>query len=211
MKNEHIHSALDWRYAVKKFDPSRKIEDRDWATIETALIQTPSSFGLQPYKFLVIETPELRARLREVSWNQSQVTDASKFVVLLSRRTVDDGFIQGYIQRISNVRGLPVENLKGFQDMMSGFAKNLGGEALGWARRQTYIALGFLIETAALLGIDATPMEGFDAKAYDQILGLENSEWTTSVVAAVGYRHSEDETQSYKKVRREKSDIVQYR
>ena len=212
MRNQEISSALDWRYAVKKYDSSRAISPEDWATLETSLLKAPSAYGLQPFKFLVIEDPALRAQLREASYNQSQVTDASKFVVFLSRTRIDSKDVDSYMDAIAATRGIPKSDLKGFQDMVLGFVNGLSDtDALVWARRQTYIALGFLIETAALLGVDATPMEGFDPKAYDRILGLENSGWTTSVVAAAGYRHAEDATQAFKKVRRNKGDIVQYR
>lgn len=212
MNNEHIHSALNWRYATKKYDSTRKISEADWKTLEASLTLAPSSYGLQPFKFLVIDTPALRAQLRDAAYGQTQVTDAAKLVVLLSREEVNTKDIDAYIERISKTRGLPKDSLKGFQDMMNGaIASQSPADSGAWARRQAYIALGFLIETAALLKIDATPMEGFDALAFDKILDLAGSGYKVAVVAALGYRDAEDPTQSYKKVRHETKDIVQYR
>lgn len=213
MNNDQIQAALEWRYATKKYDSTRSIPEADWKTLETALVQTPSSYGLQPFRFLVIENPTLREQLKEVSWGQTQITDASKLVVLLSKEKVAASDVRDYIQRISNIRGIPQESLRGFEDLMvskisSGLTPD---ESLAWARKQTYIALGFLIETAALLKIDATPMEGLDPAAYDRILGLQGSGYTTSVAVALGYRHTDDATQSYKKVRQPASSIIQYR
>ena len=212
MNNDQIQSALNWRYATKQYDAARKISKEDWATLEASLVLTPSSYGLQPYKFLVIDTPALRSQLREVSYGQSQVTDAAKFVVLLAREEVGAKDVEDYISLIASTRGLPKEALKGYHDMMMGTVASLAPAESGrWAQRQAYIALGFLIETAALLKVDATPMEGIDGAAYDKILGLAGSGWKTTVVAALGYRHSDDATQNYKKVRRAKSEIIESR
>jgi nitroreductase len=212
MNNDNIHSALNWRYATKKYDTDRKISDADWKTLEASLALAPSSYGLQPYKFLVIDTPALRAQLRDAAYGQTQLTDAAKVVVLLSREEVNAKDIDAYIDRIVATRGMPKAALKGFQDMMNGSIATLSPADSGaWARRQAYIALGFLIETAALLKVDATPMEGFDAAAFDKILGLAGTGYNSAIVATLGYRHAEDETSAYKKVRYNTKDIVQHR
>src|SRR6218665_3061246 len=101
MNNDQIHAALDWRYATKKFDSTRSIPDVDWKTLEAALLQAPSSYGLQPFRFLVVENPALRAQLKDVSWGQTQITDASKLVVLLSKEKISADDIQEYIDRIA--------------------------------------------------------------------------------------------------------------
>lgn len=213
MKTEQINMALDWRYATKKYDPTRTISTDDWKTLEQSLLKAPSSYGLQPVKYLVIETPSLRAQLREVSWNQSQITDASKLIVLLSKESIQEGDIQEYVQRTARIRGVQPESLEGFKDtMVENLTKKLSGaDALAWTRRQAYIAMGFLLETAALLHIDATPIEGIDPAAYDKILELGGTGYKSVAVVALGYRHKEDAYQNLKKVRREKSDILQYR
>lgn len=212
MNNTLIQQALDWRYATKKFDPSKKITKLDWETLKASLRQTPSSYGLQPFKFLVIENPELREKLKEASWGQTQVTDSSHYVVFLYREKLSTQDIQRYIERIAQVRAIPTESLQGFKDMM---VSNLvdGPRAAtidSWAQRQAYIAMGFLMETAALLNIDACPMEGFDPAAYDKILNLEGTGWKSVSTVALGYRHSEDPMQHLKKVRFADEDLIEY-
>ena len=211
MQNSQIKEALQWRYATKKFDATKKISTQDWQTLAQSLTLAPSSYGLQPWKFLVIENPELREKLKAVSWNQTQVTDASHLVVFLARDKVDVPFIQNYINRIAEVRGAPPEALDGFKNMMiENVAKAPEEYTRNWTQRQTYIAMGFLLETAALLKVDATPMEGLDPKAYNKILGLEGSGWNTTVAVALGYRHAEDVSQNFKKVRFTDETLIEY-
>lgn len=209
MAHNQIQEALQWRYATKKFDATKKISADDWKTLTNSLTLAPSSYGLQPWKFLVIENPEVREKLKAVSWNQTQITDASHLVVFLAREKVDVDFVQKYVNRVAEVRGLPLEALDGYKNMMiENVAKSPNNTQ--WAQRQTYIAMGFLLETAALLKVDATPMEGFDPQAYDKILGLEGSGWKTTVVTTLGYRHAEDATQNFKKVRFTDETLIQY-
>lgn len=211
MQNSDIKQALDWRYATKKYDATKKISTQDWQTLTDALTLAPSSYGLQPWKFLIIENPQVREKLKAVSWNQTQVTDASHFVVFLARDTVDTTFVQNYINRVAEVRGLPTDALDGYKNMMiENVAKAPEEQTRQWAKRQTYIAMGFLLETAALLKVDATPMEGLDPKAYDKILELEGSGWNTTVAVALGYRHAEDVTQNFKKVRFSNDTLIEY-
>lgn len=210
--NETIEHSLDWRYAVKKFDPSRKISDADWQTLSQALVKAPSSYGLQPWKFIVVQNPELRAKLREISWGQAQVTDSSHFVVFVSSEAVTADHVDKYLNRIQSVRGVPPESLTGFRDVMTkNLVQGLGDKALGWTQRQAYIAMGFLLESAALLQIDATPMEGLDPAAYDKALGLEGTGWKAVAAVALGYRHPDDAFQAFKKVRFAADDVIQYK
>lgn len=211
MANQQIKEALEWRYAVKRFDATKKISAQDWNTLTESLALAPSSFGLQPWKFIVVENPEIREKLKPVSWGQTQVTDASHYVVLAARDGVDEKFIQEYINRVASVRGIPADTLEGYKNMMiDNLAKAPQDKMAQWAKRQVYIALGFVLETAALLKIDATPMEGFDPGAYDKILGLEGTGWNSVVTVALGYRHAEDSFQALKKVRNDNSALIQY-
>ncbi|MES2768971.1 MAG: NAD(P)H-dependent oxidoreductase [Bdellovibrionota bacterium] len=212
VSQSHIQEALDWRYATKRFDPKKKISEKDWQVLTDSLQQAPSSYGLQPWKFLVIENPALRNKLKSVSWDQTQVTDASHYVVFLYKEKLDEEHIQKYIERIADVRNVPLGTLDSYKKMM---IENLiqGPRSLtidSWAQRQAYIAMGFLLETAALLKVDATPMEGLDPKAYDEILNLKNSGWRTVATVALGYRHPEDNYQNLKKVRFRQEDIIEY-
>jgi len=210
---ELVKTALNWRYAVKKFDPQKKISAGDWALLKESLRLTPSSYGLQPWKFIVVENPELRKQLREVSWNQSQVTDCSHYVVMAFKEKLDVEFIRKNMDKIAQVRGIPVETLEGFEkaivsDLVNG-PRSLGIEA--WAQRQVYIAMGFLLETAALLEVDSTPMEGLDPAAYDTLLNLKGSGWKTVAAVALGYRHPEDPFLKNTKVRFDENEIFELR
>lgn len=208
-QQEVISHALNWRYAVKKFDAQKKIGAADWKILKDSLRLSPSSYGLQPWKFIVVENPQLRQKLREVSWNQSQVTDCSHYVVLTYREKVDPEFIRKNMEKIANVRGVSVESLAGFEKAIIGDIVK-GPRSLtieSWAQRQVYIAMGFLLETAALLNIDSTPMEGLDASAYDKLLDIEGSGWKTVAAVALGYRHSEDPFIQNKKVRFDENEL----
>jgi nitroreductase len=205
--------ALNWRYATKAFDPARRIPEATWKALEASLVLTPSSYGLQPYQFLVVEDPELRAKLRPESWGQSQITDASHLVVFLARKDLTAGYVDQYLARIAEVRGQKVEDLAGFRTMLMG---NLVDHVKGapipeWAGRQAYLAFGQLMQTAALMGIDACPMEGLDPKAYDRILGLEGGDYRTVAVCALGYRSESDAYASLPKVRLRTEHLVIHR
>lgn len=206
-----IKSALEWRYATKRFDASRKITPTDWQTLQESLHLAPSSYGIQPWKFLVIENPELREKLKAVSWNQTQVTDASHYVVFTYKESIDTNFIQKYIDRVAEVRQAPPAALDGYKNMLiENLAKAPAEKINIWSQRQSYIAMGFLLQTAALLNIDATPMEGLDPVAYDKILGLEGSGWKTVATVALGYRHPDDAAQNLKKVRFDQENVIKY-
>lgn len=213
MINQEIEKALLWRYAAKRFDATKKIDAKDWKTLMQSLIYAPSSYGLQPWKFLVIENAPLREQLKTVSWNQSQVTDASHLVVFASKEHITAADVTAYVNRIAEVRGVPADSLKGFGDML---VKNVvhgltPEKSLNWTQRQAYIAMGFLLETAGLLKIDATPMEGLDPAAYDRLLGLEGTSWKTVASVALGYRHADDKLQHAAKVRSKEEHIIEYR
>jgi nitroreductase len=211
MKTDEILHSLNWRYAVKQFDPLRKIPQNLWDVLEASLILSPSSYGLQPWKFLVVETPTLRQELKQVSWNQSQVTEASHFVVFLTRDKVTEEQVKEYIEDMAKTRGVSREDLKGFEDMLNtNIVRGMTGpDLLNWTQRQAYIAMGFLLETAALLEVDTVPMEGLDPAAYDKILKIEGSGWRTVAAVALGYRHPEDKLQYAKKVRFSAKKIIQ--
>ena len=208
-----VMDALNWRYAVKKFNSERKISAEDWHVLKESLRMTPSSYGLQPWKFILIESPELRAQLRAQSWNQSQVTDCSHFVVMAYKDKLDADYVRTNMNKIAQVRTVPVESLLGFEKAITSDLIN-GPRAQtieAWAQRQVYIAMGFLLETAALLKIDSTPMEGLDAGAYDEISKLKNSGWKTVAAVALGYRHEEDPFIKLTKVRFDENEIFETR
>lgn len=211
MTHAKIQEALEWRYATKKFDASKKISDQDWKTLTESLKLAPSSYGIQPWKFLIVENPAVREQLKPVSWGQTQVTDASHYVVFLYKESMDAAYVDKYIKRIADVRGAPLESLEGYKNMMiENLVKAPEEKIRVWSQRQAYIAMGFLLETAALLKIDATPMEGFSPADYDRILGLEGTGWKSVATVALGYRHPEDSFQSLKKVRFDDETLIEY-
>ncbi len=209
MEHKTFLDALNWRYATKQFDSSKKVSEKDLNELLESARLSASSFGLQPWKFVVVEDKKLREKLRENGFGQPQITDASHLIVLCSIKNVDEKYIKKYIEHVAKIRGIPKESLKGYEDMMIGFSKQMNKEQmLNWTKKQTYIALGTLLSACALKKIDASPMEGFNSMEFDKILGLEKIGLTSAVICAVGYRSEKDETSKYKKVRFDAKDIV---
>jgi nitroreductase len=198
----------NWRYATKQFDASKKISDTDLNTLKEAVRLSASSYGLQPYKVVIVENPEIRDQLKAAAWGQGQVTDASHLFIFANDLNLDAGSVDKYINNISEVRGVPTEALGGFSDMMKNVIANLSADAKHiWTAKQTYLALGNLLNAAAELKIDATPMEGFNAAKFNEILGFDKLGLNASVIATVGYRHDEDNSQHFKKVRKSHKEL----
>lgn len=197
-----------WRYATKKFDTTKKVSAEDLATLKEAIQLSASSFGLQLYKVIIVENPELRAQLQSASWGQSQIVDASHLIVFANQTTVENVDVDKYLNNVAATRNLPIDALTGYGDYMKGFIGNLPEEVKPtWTAKQTYIALSNLLNAAAELKIDVTPMEGFIPAQYNEILGLDKLNLNAALVAAVGYRHEEDATQHYAKVRKSNEDL----
>jgi nitroreductase len=208
VNNETIVRQLNWRYATKKFDPARKIQAPDWKTLEHALVLSPSSYGLQPWKFFVVTNSEVRTKLRAAAWNQAQITDASHLVVLAVRKGFNAADVQRYVERVADVRNVALESLEGFKSMMLGSVNRPAEQVATWTSRQVYIALGNFLAAAAMLGIDACPMEGFDAAQFDEILGLAKQGYTAVVLAAAGYRAEDDPSAKLPKVRFSPEEVI---
>lgn len=208
-----LRARLQWRYATKQFDPSRRIPDDVWSALEDALVLAPSSFGLQPWKFLVVDDPALRTELRAASWNQSQITDAARLVVLLGRRTVTTDDVDRMITRTAAVRGLQPTTLDGYRKVLLNFvAKGWASQDLaGWNARQVYIALGQFMTAAAMLGVDTCPMEGLDMASYDRILQLDGTPFTTLCACTAGYRAAGDKNANAPKVRFDRAELIERR
>jgi len=210
VSRETILESLNWRYATKSYDRERRISAADWAVLEESIRLAPSSFGLQPYKALVIENPELREKLKAAAYHQAPVTEASHLVVFAYKKTLTEADVEHFIERTAEVRDQPRESLADYENVLQGAARRAveGGYVETWNSRQAYIALGFLLESAALLGIDATPMEGFDAARFNEILGLED--YSAVVAAALGYRSVEtDWLAKLPKVRYRKEELIE--
>ena len=209
--NQEIIQKLQWRYATKAFDATKKLSDAQFSTILESLRLSASSFGLQPWKFVVVRNPALRKELVAHSWNQAQVSEASHLIVFCSYLDMTAEQVVNYIQSICSTRGVTAESLKGYQDMMLGFLdKQDPSKRQAWMKNQIYLALGNLLTTCALMDVDSCPMEGFDPTAYDRILGLEAKGLRSVVVCPVGFRADGDKYAQAKKVRYPVKDIVTY-
>ena len=199
---------LNWRYATKKFDTNKKLSQVELNALLESIQLTASSYGLQPYEVVVIEDPSIKENLKAVSWDQNQLTDASHVIVFANYKEITQKHIEAYLENIRKTRELNVTDLEGLKDMLSNTILALSPKEQSiWAAKQTYIALGNLLSAAANLKIDTCPMEGFDAAKYDEILGLEDKGLTTSVIATVGFRSTEDQLQYAAKVRKDKKEL----
>ena len=208
VSNEVVERQLAWRYATKVFDTTKKIAEADWQTLEKSLVLCPSSFGLQPWKFFIVTDQVTKEKLKSASWNQAQIADASHVVVFAIRKDLNVDDIDRYIARTAEVRGTTVESLAGFRKMLVGTMIKPSIDINEWAARQVYIAIGFFMATASMLGIDVSPIEGFEPPKYDEILGLAPLGYSACVVAAAGYRSSSDKYATMPKVRYKAEDLV---
>ncbi|RAR46313.1 NAD(P)H-dependent oxidoreductase [Flavobacterium lacus] len=201
-------SNQNWRYATKKFDATKKISSEDLETLKDAIQLSTSSYGLQPYKVFIIENPELRAKIQPFAWGQSQIVDASQLLVFANITNFGETEIDQYIANMAETRGIPVESVKGYADFMKMKITSLPEKQRNtWTSKQTYLALANLMNAAAELKIDVTPMEGFEPEKVNEILGLNELGLNASLLATIGYRHEEDATQFYKKVRKPKNEL----
>lgn len=198
----------NWRYATKKFDATKKITDADLAFLKEAIRLSTSSYGLQPYKVFIIENPELRAKLVAASYGQAQVADASHLLVFANELNFGAAGIDQFATTICKTRELPLEAIQGYVDYMKGNITGLPEDVRNiWTAKQTYLALGNLLNAAAELHIDVTPMEGFIPEQVNEILGLEKLGLNATLLAPIGYRHTEDATQHHKKVRKSNEEL----
>lgn len=214
MKKIEIETLLEaqkQRYATKKFDPNKKIDDATWTALEDTLVLSPSSFGLQPWKFIVVKSPELREQLLEHSWGQRQVVDASHLVVFAVRHPLTPQEVHRFIARTAELQATPVESLSGYENVINGFIEKLSDHhARSWSERQVYLAFGNFMTSAALLGVDTCPMEGLNPASYDKILGLVGSGFYTVAACPAGYRAEDDKHAMRPKVRYDKAEVISY-
>ncbi|VTT98229.1 nitroreductase : Nitroreductase OS=Oscillatoriales cyanobacterium JSC-12 GN=OsccyDRAFT_0530 PE=4 SV=1: Nitroreductase [Gemmataceae bacterium] len=205
-----VLEQLRWRYATKKFDPARKIAPDLWAKLEQAAVLAPSSYGLQPWRFVVVTDPAVRQRLHPVSWNQPQVVDASHLVVFAAKNPPAAADVDRHIARVAEVRGLPPAGLDPYKQMILGsLSRMTPADAHAWAARQCYIALGVFLSACAMAGVDACPMEGFQPARYDEVLGLAARGYGSVVIAAAGYRHPDDPAAALVKARFAPDEVIE--
>jgi nitroreductase len=203
-------NSLNWRYAVKKYDSTKKVAAEDLKELKDAVRLSVSSVGLQPYKIIIAETQELKDKLVDaVSGNNKNIVAAASHIFIFANElNVGNAHVEQYLRNISEQRGLPAEAVAGFGDYIKGYLGGLTEEQKNiWTVKQAYIALSTLINTAALLKIDTTAMEGFDPAKANEILGLNEKGLNAAVIAAIGYRHEEDAQQHLKKVRKPHEEL----
>lgn len=204
-------NQLRWRYAVKKFDATRRIPALTWSTLEEALLLAPSSYGLQPWRFVVVTNQELKHKLVEASWNQRQLADASHVVVFALRKGVDAAYVERFVQSIAQARGVELASLEAYKQMILGAVSRPAEQVDAWLARQVYLALGHFLACAAILGVDACPMEGIVPARYDELLGLGAQGFTTLMIATAGYRAEDDRYASLAKVRFPGETVIEHR
>lgn len=207
---EQDPEALAWRYAVKKFDPTRQLADNLLNRLMEAFNLTATSYGLQPIRMLVVRHPELQEQLVAHSYGQRQVADASHVLVLCVETKIDAAFIKDYFERVKELRGTSERILEPFREsLLKRFAGMDQAEIRAWAINQAYLALGNLLTVCAYERIDSCPMEGFVPGGYDQVLGLGEQGLEAVLVLPVGYRAPDDMFATLKKVRRPLERSVQ--
>jgi len=193
-----IINNLKWRYATKKFDPTKKINNSDLEILKEAVQLSVSSYGLQLYKVLIIEDKEIRKKLQTASWNQKQITEASHLFVFCNYKKVEADHIDSFIRLTAETRNLEFEKLIGYGDFIkTKLAEKNNIEQSNWLERQPYLALSNLLMACASMQIDSCPMEGFEVEEYNRILGLDEKGLNACVIATVGYRDSSDDSMNF--------------
>ena len=201
---------LNWRYATKAFDPAKKVNSEELEVLKEAVRLSPSAYGLQLYKVLIVENKEIRTALREASWNQPQITDASHLFVFCNFTQDFNDHVDDYVQLIVEAQGVDKKQISPYGEFIKSQLNNNGTKQNQiWAEKQTYLALSNLLAACAELKIDACPMEGFLNDAYNKILSLNKQGLNASVIATVGYRSDNDEAQFRKKVRKDKEQLFE--
>ncbi|KPQ34170.1 MAG: Nitroreductase [Phormidesmis priestleyi Ana] len=202
---------LNWRYATKQFDPNQPVADEVWQALEDSLVLTPSSYGLQPWKFIVVTDPAVKAQLKPLSWNQDQITDCSHLVVFTIKKNLSAADVDRLMESTATTREVPVESLAGYRNMIVSDVVQ-GPRSLNvndWATSQAYIALGNFMTSAAVLGVDTCPLEGIEPAGYDKVLNLLGSGFATVVACAAGHRSAADKYAELAKVRYPHDEMVE--
>jgi len=204
----NIIDALNWRYAVRRFSEQR-LDDDKIRDLLAATCLSATSYGLQPYRIVVVDDVETRKQLLPYAMGQDKVVDCSHLVVLAVQSTIDDGLIDRYISSVAEVRGVSLDQLQGLADHIKAvFAGKSHEQKKAWAHQQAYIALGTLLTAAAVMKVDSCPMTGFEAEGFDHVLGLTEMGLASSVICALGTRHHEDVSAYLPKVRYSQSEMV---
>ena len=205
----NLKEILDWRYSTKKFDESKPLTDDQISNLLELTNLSASSYGMQPFKMVVIKNQELKKTLLDSSYGQTNIANSSHLIVFAARTDLDESFVDNYVEHIAEQRKVSVESLASFKKMLLNYLNNKNEEALlKWASDQIYIALGTFLIACASERIDACPIGGFIPKQYDEILNLSELNLRSVVVAAIGYRHEDDKYQHKAKVRKPLNEMT---
>ena len=211
IEGDTVSSALHWRYATKQFDSTKKLSDEQWSALQNSLHLAASSFGLQPWKFVVVTDDAKKRALVPDAWGQSQVADCSHLVVIAAKKTMTADDADKLMRATARSRGAEATSLDGYKGMIVGTLSARTPEFIAdWNARQCYVALGFLLEAAALMQIDACPMEGLVPEKFDEQLGLSGSDYTSVVMCALGTRAPDDKYADLAKVRYPVGEIFEF-
>ena len=201
--------SLEWRYAVKKFDKKTQLSSEQINAVKNAFNLSPSSYGLQPYKLVVVQDKALKEKLLPASFGQQQISQAAAVLVFAVRTDFDQAFIDRYFDLVSETRKISLDQLAAYKNFVKGvFDKKSKEEIYTWAVKQVYLSMGHMLASLAFMKIDSCPMEGIDPSAYDQVLGLEAQGLKTVVAMPIGVRDQEDPVAFLPKVRKEISEII---
>ena len=205
----NILDALEWRYAVKKFDDKASLTEQQILEVKKVFNLSASSYGLQPYKMIVVQNPELKEKLVPASFGQQQISQSAAILVVAVRTDFGMDYIDQFFKDMSTKRQIPLKNLEGYKNFMKGsFVNKSEDEISSWATKQVYLTMGHMLASLAALQIDACPMEGLDPQAYDKILDLDAKQLKTIIAMPIGVRAPDDASATALKVRKDLSDII---
>ncbi|MCJ7934284.1 MAG: NAD(P)H-dependent oxidoreductase [Chryseobacterium sp.] len=202
--------ALSRRYSVKKFNHQIIPQETLFNILESGKLSA-SSLGLQPYKIVVVESEEMKQKLIPAFYNPSQISTCSHLVVIISKKIIEESYVQGYFNHISEIRQTSVEKLEPFRNSINQhIVQKTQDEIFNWAEKQSYIVLANLMYAAAIENIDTCPMEGFRQDLIEEILNINPETEKVTVTLALGYRSEEDHFQHMKKVRKPNEKLFKF-
>tara|TARA_R110002072_G_scaffold48716_5_gene133138 strand:+ start:7234 stop:7869 length:636 start_codon:yes stop_codon:yes gene_type:complete len=200
---------LQWRYATKKFDASRKLPEEKIKILKEAFNLTATSYGLQPIKLLIIKNQQVKEDLFPMTMHQKQVQDASHLLVFCVVTSIDKEYVTNYFELVENKRGTSKTILAPFRDILiDEFKQKDEQEIFEWAKNQAYLAMGNLLTVCALEKIDSCPIEGFEPQKYDDYLNLPEKGLKSVLVMPIGYRATDDFFADFKKVRKDIAETI---
>ena len=206
----NLVDKLNWRYATKRMNGTKVPQEKIDRILE-AIRLSPTSFGLQPFKVIVVEDAALRERIYNEACQQPQIKEASHILIFAANKNVSAGLVDDYMQLIAATREIPVEGLSGFRAAFDGIVSGTAEQNFVWTARQAYIAFGVGIVAATNEDVDATPMEGFSTESLDKILGLAEQNLSATTILTLGYRDEKTDTLvNAAKVRKSKSALFKF-